>query len=117
MKRTYGGWTALVLLLVLVASPLAASAQGATGKGKGEERLRALERLQIANTMFGQRDYETARKYYTEILPLFPNNLDILRNLAQCHFKLRNHAEAAKYFQQAYELDPSSHEIPDLLAR
>ena len=78
-----------------------------------------LQLVQTANTLFAQGDYESARKYYLEVLPSFPKNFDILRNLAYCYFVMgpRGYGGAANYYAQAHSLNPQSSEVTSQLVK
>ena len=78
-----------------------------------------LQLVQTAHTLFAQGDYESARKYYLEVLPSFPKNVDILRNLAFCYFVMgpRGFAAAYKYYTQAHGLNPQSSELTEQLVK
>jgi tetratricopeptide (TPR) repeat protein len=81
------------------------------------QELPRLELLERAHTAFAQGDYPTAEKYYLEVLPSFPNNFDILRDLAYCYFVTgpTGYPEAAKYYARAYRINPRSSEAADKL--
>ena len=107
---------AAVLIALLVAGAPLAPAQ-ATAPRQGGKRT-PIELLQAAHTLFLQKDYETAREYYQEVLPSFPENFDILKNLAYCYYKRgpKGYAQAAGYYSQAYKINPNSSEVVENLA-
>jgi tetratricopeptide (TPR) repeat protein len=113
--RIIGPAAALVALLVAGVHLLQAQASSPAQKGKRAP----LELLQTAHVLFLQKDYEGAREYYLEILPSYPRNLEILRNLAFCFFRRgpRGYAQAASYYSRAYEINPSSAEVAENLAK
>lgn len=78
------GWSkiVLVLMLVLLSGGLLLAAQASDARPA--QRLPALEVLKRAHTEFAQGDYETARQNYLKVLPSFPDNFDILKNLGFC---------------------------------
>lgn len=84
-----------------------------------KEKPTPLQMVQTAHTLFTQGDYESARRYYLEVLPSFPKNFDILRNLAFCYFTKgpRGYADAAKYYRQAHALNPQSPEVTNQLVK
>jgi tetratricopeptide (TPR) repeat protein len=109
---------AAVLLASLVACvPLLLAQQAPPPAQKGKRT--PLELLQTAHTLFTQKDYEGAREYYLEILPSYPRNFEILKNLAFCFFKRgpKGYAQAASYYSRAYEINPSSTEVAENLAK
>ncbi|MFB3923609.1 MAG: tetratricopeptide repeat protein [Terriglobia bacterium] len=105
-----------VLLLAAFAAVPRAMAQAAAQKPSGKRT--PIELLQTAHTLFLQRDYEAAREYYQEVLPSFPDNFDILKNLAYCFYMRgpRGYAQAASYYEMAHKLNPNSLEVADYLA-
>ena len=110
-------WQGLAMLAVLAFCTSGLPATGQT-RGSGQsQQLPALEVLQRAHTQFSQGDYENARRNYLKILPSFPGNFDILRDVAYCYFVTgpRGYAEAAKYYSQAYEINPRSTEVANRL--
>ncbi len=113
MYASRKNWLPLLVLAVLLGGGMAAQAQQA---GASTDRLQALQKLQTANTLFSQRDYEGARRLYTEILPFFTDNVDFLEKLAECNYRLRNYEEAVRHYRRAYELNPSSLVTLDRLA-
>jgi len=108
---------AAVLVALLVAGVPLLPAQASAPAQKG--RRTPLELLQTAHALFLQKDYEGAREYYLEILPSYPRNFEILKNLAFCFFKRgpRGYAQAASYYSRAYEVNPSSTEVAEDLAK
>ncbi len=104
------------LLAVLVAGVPLLQAQAAAPAQKGKRT--PLDLLQTAHTLFLQKDYEGARAYYLEILPSYPRNFEILRNLAFCYYRRgpKGYAQAASYYSRAYEINPSSPEVAENLA-
>ncbi len=100
--------------LFLAARPAAAQ----TGTAGPSGKLSPLQLLQAAHTSFAQRDYESARRFYLQVLPSYPNNLDVLQNLAFCYFSMgrTGFAQAARYYARAYEIEPNSRDIADKLA-
>ena len=107
---------AAVLIALLVAGAPLAPAQ-ATAPRQGGKRT-PIELLQAAHTLFLQKDYETAREYYQEVLPSFPENFDILKNLGYCFYMRgpKGYAQASSYYQMAYRINPNSLEVADSLA-
>ena len=110
-------WQGLIFLLAGML--LGAALVPAPGARAGEQRenLPPLELLQRAHTSFAQGDYPTAREYYLEALPSFPNNFDIMKDLGYCYYVTgpRGYSEAAKYYARAYRMDPHSNEAVDKL--
>jgi tetratricopeptide (TPR) repeat protein len=108
---------AAALLVLLVASVPLLQAQATAPAQRGKRT--PLELLQTAHALFTQKDYESAREYYLEVLPTYPRNLDILKNLAFCFYKRgpRGYAPAASYYSRAYEINPSSTEVAENLAK
>ena len=108
---------AAVLVALLVAGVPLLPAQASASAQKGKRT--PIELLQTAHALFLQKDYEGAREYYLEILPSYPRNFDILKNLAFCFFKRgpRGYAQAASYYSRAYEVNPSSTEVAENLAK
>jgi tetratricopeptide (TPR) repeat protein len=111
-----GTFSALVFtaVLLLAARPAAAQAEipGVSGKAT------PLQLLQAAHTSFAQKDYDSARRYYLRVLPSYPQNLDVVQNLAYCYFVMgrAGYAQAARYYAKAYELEPGSTDIADKLS-
>ena len=110
-------WTGLLFVLASCGAGVAMAGQVRGGGKSGN--LPALEILERAHTQFAQGDYETARQNYLQVLPSFPNNFDILRDLGYCYFVAgpRGYAEAARYYVRAYEINPQSTEVADRLSR
>jgi tetratricopeptide (TPR) repeat protein len=93
----------------------------ATAQTKAPERsgkATPLQLLQVAHTFFAQGDYESARKYYLQVLPAFSKNTDVLKNLAFCYYSMgrAGYAQAARYYARAYEIDPGNQDVADKLA-
>jgi tetratricopeptide (TPR) repeat protein len=59
----------------------------------------AMHRLGLI--LYGQEDYESARKYFEKVANLYPFDYDALTMLAWSHFKLNNFREAKVLFQKA----------------
>jgi tetratricopeptide (TPR) repeat protein len=59
----------------------------------------AMHRLGLI--LYGQEDYESARKYFEKVANLYPFDYDALTMLAWSHFKLSNFREAKVLFQKA----------------
>jgi tetratricopeptide (TPR) repeat protein len=113
-----GSWQRLAVVFVLA---FCAGGLPAAGQARGADRSRqlpALEVLERAHTQFSQGDYESARRNYLKVLPSFPGNFDILRDLGYCYFVTgsRGYAEAAKYYARAYKINPRSTEVADRLS-
>ena len=108
----------IFFLAVIICGGRAIALPGARAGGPQEKRP-PLELLERAHTLFAQGDYQTARKYYLEVLPSFPDNFDILKDLGDCYYVMGpgGYAEAAKYYARAYEIDPRSSEAADKLWR
>lgn len=108
-------WPGLVLLLVFCGAGLPVSAQSQASSSSG--KLPALELLERAHTQFSQGDYNAARLNYLKVLPSFPDNFDILRDLGACYFAIgpRGYKEAAKYYARAYHINPRSAEVANRL--
>ena len=111
-----GALAAAVLVAALTAAAPRVLAQATAQRPAGKRT--PIELLQSAHTLFLQKDYEAAREYYQEILPAFPDNFDILRNLAYCFYMRgpKGYAQAASYYQMAYKINPNSLEVADNLA-
>jgi tetratricopeptide (TPR) repeat protein len=107
------GAAALIAVFTVGASRMPAQATAPQQAGKRTP----IELLQTAHTLFLQRDYEAAREYYQEVLPSFPQNFDILKNLAYCYYRRgpKGYAQAASYYSQAYKINPNSAEVVDNL--
>ena len=105
----------LVLLLVFCGAGLPAAAQTKNTQSSGN--LPVLELLERAHTQFSQGDYNAARRNYLKVLPSFPDNFDILRDLGTCYFATgpRGYAQAAKYYLRAYHINPRSAEVANRL--
>ncbi len=112
---------AAVCCLVLVGLLLAAAPvfAGQAKTAKPQAKQTPIELLQTAHTLFLQKDYESAREYYLEILPSFPKNFDVLKNLAFCfyHRGPKGYPQAAHYYSKALEVNPDSVEVAENLAR
>jgi tetratricopeptide (TPR) repeat protein len=111
--RVTGG----VVLLACLLSATAAVAQAPAAKPQGKRT--PLEILQTAHALFLQKDFEAAREHYLEVLPSFPKNFDVLKNLATCYYRRgpRGYAQAAQYYARALEIQPDSVECAETLAR
>ena len=118
-RRGVGGGAVLGMLFVaiLLGAPLR-GAQASPAEPQAGKRS-PLELLQTAHTLFLQKDYEAAREYYLEVLPSFPKNFDVLKNLAFCYYKRgpKGYAQAASYYSKAYEINPDSAEVTENLGR
>ncbi len=116
--RPLGGVLYGVMLagVFLVTTPSFAT-QAAAAKPQGKRT--PLELLQTAHTLFLQKDYEAAREYYLEVLPSYPKNFDVLKNLAYCYYRRgsRGYAQAASYYTKALAIQPDSVEVSENLAR
>lgn len=110
-------WGMVFLALTLAAS--AAWAGQATAANPPQGKRSPLDLLQNAHALFLQKDYEAARGYYLEVLPSFPKNIDVLKNLAFCFYRRgpNGYAAAATYYSRALELSPDSLDIAESLAR
>jgi tetratricopeptide (TPR) repeat protein/opacity protein-like surface antigen len=108
---------ALALLAALVAGVPSLLAQASAPKPQGKRT--PLELLQTAHMLFLQKDYEAAREFYLEVLPSYPRNFEVLKNLAYCFYRrgTRGYAPAANYYSRAYEINPESTEVAENLAR
>jgi tetratricopeptide (TPR) repeat protein len=107
----------LLLLLALCCGRFLPAAQ--TSGTQQKQKLPALEVLERAHAEFVQGDFESARQNYLKILPSFPDNFDILKDLGYCYFVTgpRGYAEAAKYYTRAYVINPRSGEVAEKLSR
>ena len=114
-----GIWRSLAVLTVLAFGAGGFCAAGQARQAGRSQRLPALEVLQRAHTQFSQGDYQSARRNYLKVLPSFPGNFDILRDLAYCYFVMgpRGFAQAAKYYARAYEINPHSTEVATRLSQ
>jgi tetratricopeptide (TPR) repeat protein len=93
----------LALVLLAGTAPVA----GQTGEVRPDTQRQILQKLQTAHVLYSQRDYAAARTLYLEVLPHYPQDFVILKNLAFSNYRLRRYEEAAQYFRQAYELNPT----------
>jgi len=87
--------------------------------GVKSQKLPALEILERAHTQFAQGDYTSARLNYLKVLPSFPKNFDILKDLGYCFFVTgpKGYQEAARYYLRAYEINQRSAEVADRLSQ
>jgi tetratricopeptide (TPR) repeat protein len=106
----------LFLSVVLLLPTGIALAQGR--EAEHGAKATPLQLLQAAHTFFAQGDYDSARRYYLQVLPSFSKNADVLRNLAFCFYTMgrAGYAQAARYYSRAYEIDPNNQEVADKLA-
>lgn len=106
-------WLALALLLAT--APLS----GQAGSPKGGRKLAPLDIVQTAHTLFVQGNYEEAKRYYLEVLPVYPQSFDLLKNLAYCYMQSgpRGLAPAAQFYARAYAINPNSRDVADNLAK
>ncbi len=111
----------VVSVAVLLACGLTAvpSFAGQAPAAKPRGKRTPLEILQTAHALFLQNDFEAAREHYLEVLPSFPKDFDVLKNLATCYFRRgpRGFSPAAQYYSRALELQPGSVEVAESLAR
>jgi tetratricopeptide (TPR) repeat protein len=109
------GRSLLLLALFLLLVPVAPAQTPAPEHGG---KATPLQLLQAAHTYFDQGDYDSARRYYLQVLPAFSKNADVLRNLAFCYYTMgrAGYAQAARYYARAYEVDPSNQDVADKLA-
>jgi tetratricopeptide (TPR) repeat protein len=114
-----GIWRSLAVLIVLAFGAGALCAAGQARQAGQSQRLPALEVLERAHTQFSQGDYQSARRNYLKVLPSFPANFDVLRDLGYCYFVMgpRGFALAAKYYARAYEINPHSTEVANRLSQ
>ena len=112
--RLWGG--VLLVAFLLIACP-AWAGQGTAAKPQAKRT--PLETLQSAHALFLQRDFEAARPLYLQVLPSFPKNFDVLKNLATCFYRMgpKGYAQAAQYYSRALEIQPDSVEAAETLAR
>ena len=108
-------WVRVTLLFLLTTSPNL-STQVA---GQRSRTLSPLKWLETAHTLFVQGDFPKARVYYLKALPHYPQNFDLLKNLAYCYFAMgpRGFSSAARYYAQALKIHPSSRDVADSLAK
>jgi YaiO family outer membrane protein len=106
----------LLLLVVMLALPRPVPAQAPASGPLNQPAT--MEVVQGANALFAQGDYEGALKAYLKVLPSFPDNLEILKNVAYCYFVrgARGYASAADYYQRAFRIKPDSWEVGEKLA-
>lgn len=111
-------WLWMLLLFVLVCCGTGTAVVGKESGGQSP-KLPALEILERAHAQFAQGDYGSARRSYLKVLPSFPGNFDILRDLAYCYFATgpKGYREAARYYLRAYEINPHSTEVADRLSQ
>jgi len=107
---------AICLVGLLLSAPAWAAQQPAAAP---KAKRTPLELLQTAHTLFLQKDYEAAREYYLEVLPSYPKNFDVLKNLAHCFYQRgpRGYGQAASYYLKALAVSPDSVEVSENLAR
>ena len=112
-------WLRMVLLFVLACCGTGTAVAGQVRGGGVSQKLPALEILERAHTQFAQGDYARARRNYLKVLPSFPRNFDILRDLGYCFFVTgpKGYLEAARYYVRAYEINPRSAEVADRLSQ
>ena len=108
----------LVILLTICSGCLLPAAAQVRGAGQ-PQRLPALEVLETAHTQYSRGDYDSARKNYLKVLPSFPDNFEIFKDLGDCYFVMgpRGYEEAAKYYARAYEINPRSSEAAEKLSQ
>ncbi len=106
-------WLALALLLAT--APLS----GQAGSPKGGRKLAPLDIVQTAHTLFVQGNYEEAKRYYLEVLPVYPQSFDLLKNLAYCYMQSgpRGLAPAAQFYARAYAINPNSRDVAENLSK
>lgn len=106
----------LALAAAFLALPAHVAAQSQTGKASTQATT--LQLLQSAQALFAQGDFEGALKYYLRVVPSFPKNFDVLKNVGYCYFVRgrRGYAQAADYYQRAFEVNPRSEEVGEKLA-
>src|SRR3970282_1234421 len=107
------------VLLIACLLPATAALAGQAPAAKPQGKRTPLEILQTAHALFLQKDFEAAREHYLEVLPSFPRNFDVLKNLATCFFRRgpKGYAQAAQYYARALEIQPQSVEVTESLAR
>ena len=70
-----------------------------------------LERLDQASSFYKNNQYDDALLIYESLHKAFPNNIDIMYNLGNVHFKLKHHGYAIAYYLKALKWNPSDSDI------
>ncbi|HEV2351300.1 MAG TPA: tetratricopeptide repeat protein [Terriglobia bacterium] len=113
-------WRKIALVGILPASFLGpARAHGARATTPAAQRkLTSIQTLESARDFFNQGDFEKARKFYLEVLPAFPRNFELLKNLAYCYYTQgpAGRTRAVHYYSLALEIKPGAREVTGQLA-
>ena len=67
------------------------------------------QQFEKGKTSFKQKEYNKALEYFTNALNVNPGNPDIVLNLAKTYEKLKDIANAKKYYETFYRLDSASY--------
>ena len=67
--------------------------------------------LDQASSYYKEAQYNDALQIYETLYTQFPNNIDILYNLGNAHFKLDNNGYAIGYYLKALQWNPSDSDI------
>ena len=67
--------------------------------------------INVAQTSFDEKQYDTAIEYYTKALELNPENADVYAKRGNAKFLSGDFKEAVKDYTKALELDPSKENI------
>lgn len=108
-------WSAFLIAVQMIA---AGRAVAQVNSSQRQARISAVQLLETAHTLFAQGDLENARKYYLQVLPAYPRNFEILKNLGYCYYSKgrTGFAKAAQYYSQAYEINPRAYDVAEKLA-
>lgn len=64
-----------------------------------------------ADTLYLHHHYEQAEQIYATLLKQYPQNPELLYNLGNCHYRLKNIGMAILYYERAAKINPSDADV------
>ncbi len=112
LKRQPAAWTVIRLHAVLQVQGKLAAAQALVTNWVRDNPKDATVRVYLAERAMQDKNFKEAAKLYKEILPLRPNDLVVLNNLAWAAMET-NDPGAVDYAEKAYALAPEDAAVID----
>ncbi len=69
-----------------------------------------------ADTLYNRHHYEQAERAYAELLKANPQSAQLLYNMGNCHYRLKNMGRAILYYERAAKINPSDADVRHNLA-